>query len=209
MTNTKAHRSPPTTTPAETRSTDLTIKPVRGRPMAITYNNGNTERGQLVEAVETGLELCRHRDAKMVRAQWSEVEKLRYLDEDAEGAQDMQRFLAALKKRDTTRVSLPTVDHWRPLTRGECPELRPCPYLACRYHLYFDVNPKTGEIRVPYPSLDPSQLEPSCALDVADKGGATLEAVGAALNLTRERIRQIETRALEKLRRHKRQLPSP
>ena len=40
----------------------------------------------------------------------------------------------------------------------------------------------------------------SCALDVAEKGGITLEEVGAIMNLTRERIRQVETRGLLKLR---------
>lgn len=41
----------------------------------------------------------------------------------------------------------------------------------------------------------------SCALDVADAGGSTLEEVGGILNLTRERIRQIEVKALLKLNR--------
>jgi DNA-directed RNA polymerase sigma subunit (sigma70/sigma32) len=40
----------------------------------------------------------------------------------------------------------------------------------------------------------------TCALDVADRGGITLEEVGAIMNLTRERIRQVETRGLLKLR---------
>ena len=40
----------------------------------------------------------------------------------------------------------------------------------------------------------------TCALDVADRGGITLEEVGAILNLTRERIRQVEVRGLGKLR---------
>ena len=40
-----------------------------------------------------------------------------------------------------------------------------------------------------------------CArLDVAARGGEVLEAVGERMNLTRERIRQIEAGALEKVR---------
>jgi len=39
----------------------------------------------------------------------------------------------------------------------------------------------------------------SCALDVADRGGATLEEVGALINVTRERVRQIEVMALAHL----------
>ena len=40
----------------------------------------------------------------------------------------------------------------------------------------------------------------TCALDVADRGGITLEEVGEILNLTRERIRQVEVKGLQKLR---------
>ena len=42
-------------------------------------------------------------------------------------------------------------------------------------------------------------MNETCALDVADRGGTTLEDVGAIMNLTRERIRQVEVRALAKL----------
>jgi hypothetical protein len=42
----------------------------------------------------------------------------------------------------------------------------------------------------------------TCALDVADRGGATLEEVGAIMNLTRERIRQVEVKGLSKLSAH-------
>ena len=43
-------------------------------------------------------------------------------------------------------------------------------------------------------------MRETCALDVADRGGITLEEVGAILNLARERIRQVEVRGLLKLR---------
>lgn len=39
----------------------------------------------------------------------------------------------------------------------------------------------------------------SCALDIADSGGVRLEDVGALMNITRERARQIEVKALGKL----------
>jgi DNA-directed RNA polymerase sigma subunit (sigma70/sigma32) len=51
------------------------------------------------------------------------------------------------------------------------------------------------------PDVDESLdgLRDTCALDVADRGGTTLEEVGLHMNLTRERIRQIEEVALDKL----------
>lgn len=51
-----------------------------------------------------------------------------------------------------------------------------------------------------FPDMDPGNLPTSCALDVADLGGATLEDVGAIVNLTRERVRQIEVSARIKMK---------
>ena len=74
----------------------------------------------------------------------------------------------------------------KPRTRGDClAGPRPCPWTGCRYHLASDVR---------------GPLSESCALDVAGRGGATLEEVGNLLGVSRERIRQIEGTALEKLR---------
>ena len=39
----------------------------------------------------------------------------------------------------------------------------------------------------------------TCALDVAERGGITLEEVGEIMNLTRERIRQLELSGLTKI----------
>ncbi|MBQ4333895.1 MAG: hypothetical protein IJC63_00860, partial [Myxococcaceae bacterium] len=77
---------------------------------------------------------------------------------------------------------------------------RPCLFISCKHHLYLDVNPETGSIKLNFPDKEVWELEETCALDVADKGGITLEEVGAIMNLTRERIRQVETRGLLKLR---------
>lgn len=95
----------------------------------------------------------------------------------------------------------PERSYWRPTSRGECANVaRPCPYVSCKYHLYIDVNPNTGSIKVNFPEREVWELKQSCALDVAQQGGITLEEVGEILNLTRERIRQVEVRGLMKLR---------
>ena len=95
----------------------------------------------------------------------------------------------------------PPVDIPRPETRAECQgEARPCPWVACKHHLYLDVNPETGSIKINFPDLEPWDLKQTCALDVADQNGITLEDVGEIMNLTRERIRQVEVRGLAKLR---------
>ena len=95
----------------------------------------------------------------------------------------------------------PPVDIPRPRTREECRgEMRPCPWVACKHHLYLDINPETGSIKINFPDLEPWELSHTCALDVAERGGITLEEVGEIMNLTRERIRQVEVRGLLKLK---------
>lgn len=92
----------------------------------------------------------------------------------------------------------------RPVTRGDCQHgphaERPCPFVSCKHHLYLDVNERTGSIKLNFPDLEVWELQDTCALDVADRGGITLEEVGTIGNLTRERIRQLETRGLAKLK---------
>lgn len=79
----------------------------------------------------------------------------------------------------TRRLPL-LVDHGgeRPRTRAACVNgPRPCPWVSCRHHLEHE--------------------DESCSLDVADQGEHTLAEVGELLGLTRERIRQIELKALD------------
>jgi hypothetical protein len=103
------------------------------------------------------------------------------------------------KKLSETLV-YPT-DVERPQTRAECADMsRPCPFVSCAHHLYLDVNPESGAIKLNFPHLEVWEMAETCALDVADRGGITLEEVGAILNLTRERIRQVEVRGLYKIR---------
>jgi hypothetical protein len=98
------------------------------------------------------------------------------------------------------RLLYPEHDYEKPRSRSECVEsVRPCPFVSCKHHLYLDVSARTGAIKLNFPDLEVWEMNETCALDIADRGGTTLEEVGAIMNLTRERIRQVEVKALAKL----------
>lgn len=99
------------------------------------------------------------------------------------------------------RMLYPDVeDVARPKVREDCAQAeRPCPFVSCKHHLYLDVSARTGAIKLNFPDLEVWEMTETCALDVADRGGTTLEEVGAIMNLTRERIRQVEVKGLAKL----------
>lgn len=63
-----------------------------------------------------------------------------------------------------------------PVTRADCPRERPCPHASCRYH-----------------------LPTACALDLAERGAHTAEAVAEHLGVSRERVGQIERAAFRRL----------
>jgi hypothetical protein len=94
-----------------------------------------------------------------------------------------------------------------PMVRGDCLESeRPCGYVSCRWHLFLDVT-KIGNIKINFPHLvDPDgtprldEMVDTCALDIADRGGETLNRLGKRMNITRERIRQIVKSIIKKLR---------
>lgn len=94
-------------------------------------------------------------------------------------------------------------DMWyeRPKSRADCVDgMRPCPFVSCKYHLYLDVKDETQSIKLNFPHLEVWEMEHSCALDVSEQGGMTLEEVGHILNLTRERVRQVEVAGLDRLK---------
>lgn len=104
------------------------------------------------------------------------------------------------------RVHLRVVDDLdveRPRKRGDCDAVeRPCPFVGCRHNLFLDVDEGNGSIKYNFPDREPDEVDPerSCALDIAALGGGTLEDIGELANVTRERIRQIEAKALTRLR---------
>lgn len=77
---------------------------------------------------------------------------------------------------------------------------RPCVFVSCRHNLYCDIHPTKGSLKINQPNLAPDEVGESCALDIADDGKATLYRVGNALNITREGTRQVENKALRRLR---------
>jgi len=109
------------------------------------------------------------------------------------------RTLSPQELREVSAI-LAEYAHLKPQTRADCANTeRPCPWVSCKYHLYLDINPETGTIKLNFPDHEVWEMNETCALDVADRGGITLEEVGEILNLTRERIRQVEVLGLDKL----------
>jgi len=118
-----------------------------------------------------------------------------------EMARDLRRRRLTGEVDPEEQELLRSVEDNRPRTRADCINgPRPCLFVSCKHNLYLDVNPETGSIKLNFPDKEIWELEHTCALDVAEKGGITLEEVGEIMNLTRERIRQVETRGLAKLR---------
>lgn len=129
--------------------------------------------------------------------------------------------MLAVKRRamERAQVSLTLIDceprPERPATRAGCLEggenaHRPCPFVSCKYHLFLEVDPRKGNepgaislnfpAQLGVPARAVWELEETCALDVADHNGATLEEVGALLNISHERVRQIEVEGVARLK---------
>lgn len=88
-----------------------------------------------------------------------------------------------------------------PRTWGDCQSQglgtaeRPCAYLRCRWNLQIDINPQSGEMR-----LMTGGSEHTCTLRVAQHDGLQLDEIAAILHVSIERVRQLEAKALHKLR---------
>src|SRR5690606_18028653 len=144
-------------------------------------------------------------EAKISEAPESGVEPITREQRRSRRKRDVRARTISVKRMtkrelEIGRLLYPEADYWKPKTRAECKGgPRPCPFISCKHHLYVDVSPRTGAIKLNFPDLEVWELTESCALDIADHGGTTLEDVGAIMNLTRERIRQVEVKALAKL----------
>lgn len=93
----------------------------------------------------------------------------------------------------------PAPEPGRPPTRGSCEGMpRPCPFVSCRYNLYLDIR-GDGVLRVNFPDREPDEMLASCALDLAEDGPRTLDAVAGLMGMSKERARQIEAVAMAKL----------
>lgn len=109
------------------------------------------------------------------------------------------------RKRDQEDITAPTPAELqraaaeRPKVRGDCASSpRPCPFVTCRFNTYLEVT-EQGGIKLNWPNHEIDALPSTCALDIAERGPHTLEQVGEVMNVTRERLRQIEARAMRKL----------
>lgn len=92
----------------------------------------------------------------------------------------------------------------RPHTRADCLPggkncERPCVFFSCRHHLFLDVTER-GEILACHPDL--LGMQDTCALDVAARGGLSLDEVGERIGVTREQARQVELQGLLSMQEH-------
>lgn len=114
---------------------------------------------------------------------------------------DLRRQMKEQENDPEEQALRSDLESMRPQRRSDCVNgPRPCIFVSCKFHLYLDVNPRTGSVKLNFPDKELWELPQTCALDVADQGGITLEEVGEIMNLTRERVRQVETRGVQAMR---------
>ncbi len=93
----------------------------------------------------------------------------------------------------------------RPAIAGECEYLTGkaefCPWVGCRHHLYLDTV-KNGSIKFNFGDAQPWEIPESCTLLMASFGPNKLVEIGEVMNITRERVRQIESMAVRRFKRN-------
>jgi hypothetical protein len=107
--------------------------------------------------------------------------------------------IQSMTRAELAAESCADVLEWRPVRRSDCQcSFRPCPYVSCKFNLYLDIT-KCGNLKLNFPDIEPGEMVESCVLDVSEDCGAALERVARLMNMTRERVRQIQNTALNKL----------
>jgi hypothetical protein len=150
--------------------------------LALAFAEAGEADGEAFEEGEEGDEQSRRKRRSRARARTISIRRL------------------SKAELNRGRALYPEEEYWRPSARAQCVDMeRPCPFVSCKYHLYIDVHPVRGSIKVNFPDVEVWEMTDTCALDIADRGGITLEEVGEIMNLTRERVRQLETQGLAKL----------
>ena len=120
------------------------------------------------------------------------------------GQRELKRLVAAERAAAGEVVDRKPIHDARPRQWSECAHLTgPCPWVGCRHHLYLELNDESGSMRILKPGLEPDEIGETCSLRVAEAGQHRLQEVGDLMNITRERVRQIESRALTRLRRQR------
>lgn len=84
----------------------------------------------------------------------------------------------------------------KPTYRNSCLSFpRPCCFITCSFHMLWAFH--SHELKNLFTHSDDDivnhlfSLKATCVLDIADKGGVTLEEIAIVLDVSRERIRQI------------------
>lgn len=161
------------------------------------------------------------RDAEAVRVAAAAAQRL-VADRIAQARREedaRRRATGAIVVAPAKRLEVVESDDGRPRTREDCARSeRPCPWVGCRHHLAIDVTSVGSIVRDGASHLPLNatafvveafaesasdalcDMQDTCSLDIADRGDATLHDVGELLGVTRERVRQIESMALVKLR---------
>lgn len=86
----------------------------------------------------------------------------------------------------------------RPKTWGECRgNTGPCIWVSCRYHLGIEVT-EHGRLVLCVP--EPTEMAEPCALRIAERGERDGPQLARLLGVTRQRVQQLEIKAVRKLR---------
>lgn len=95
-----------------------------------------------------------------------------------------------------------------PITRADCPDERPCPWVACKWHLLTTIATDGRMYKArDFDEQDPAsiasalhEMTETCTLDVAAHGGLTEDEIGDVLGIVRQAVQQFTTSATNRMR---------